>query len=47
MAESNSLPQSHQSGSSQTHLLEEGSSANQPIIAVSSMNLHDNVHVMQ
>ena len=40
MAEANCLPESHQSGSSQTYLLEEGSSASQPITTVSSMNLH-------
>ena len=40
MAEADCLPESHQSGSPQTHFLEEGSSASQPITTVSSMNLH-------
>ena len=45
MAEANCLPQSDQSGSSQTHLLKEGSGASQPIFTVRSMNLQ--VHVIQ
>ena len=40
MAKADCLPESHQSGSPQTHLLEEGSGASQPITTVSSMNLH-------
>ncbi len=44
MAKANCLPQSHQSGSPQTHLLEEGSSASQPIPTVNTVDLH--VHVI-
>ena len=40
MAETNRLPECHQPGSSQTHLLKEGSSASQSIFTVSSMDLH-------
>ena len=39
MAEAHYLPQSHQPGSSQAHLSEEGSGTSQPIITMSSMNL--------